>query len=211
MVSLVAGIVSVLLGFLAIGVSLYFYTQTKNTEKDLGKLLEGIRTQTDALQKIVGRQMDRLIRGVTDQPSSDFSAVYEMIGAIKEIPTTVITLLQAPSSSSSQAVQWWKHEAIKGYIGAYYYSALTNIAHQYFLPPLDQLLPEDRMKRVVDSSHADFTMLDEWFPKLDKEDLTRNTLYHLHQEAQSWKPFIKDSTATYAQRAASVPPVGQTT
>jgi hypothetical protein len=128
-VSLVAGIVSVLLGLLAIGISLYFYTQTKNTEKDVSGLLEGIRAQTETLQKIVGRQMDRLIRGVTEQaPSSDFSALYEMIGAIKDIPTTVITLLQAPSSSSTQAAQWWKEEAIKGYIGAYYYAACVPVS-----------------------------------------------------------------------------------
>lgn len=85
--SLVASIVSVVLGIVAFAVSLYFYTQAKNTERDVSRLLGGIQAQTEALQKIVSRQMDRLIRGVTEQPpSGDVSALYEVIGAIKEIP-----------------------------------------------------------------------------------------------------------------------------
>jgi hypothetical protein len=68
------------------------------------------------------------------------------------------------------------------------------------------------VKKVVDSSHADFNMLDQWFPTLDQQDLTRSTLYHLYQEALNWKQFVKEATTVYADRAVSAAPAagGQT-
>lgn len=200
---LIAGIVSIVLAVIAIAISLYFYTQGKNTESRISGLLEAIRAQTDMLQKIVGRQMDRLIRGVTEQPHTDYTAVTEMIGAIKDIPTTVITLLQAPTSSA-QATQAWRRSAIDGYIGAYYYAAISNISNQCFLPPLESLETENIIKKVLDTSFADFTNLDRWFPTLDQQELRLSPVFHLYQEAFStWRQFVKDSTGVYAERAAS--------
>jgi hypothetical protein len=202
-ISIAAGIASLVLSILAISLSAYFYTQTKNTEKDVAGLLEGIRAQTDALQRIVGRQMDRLIRGVTEQPEGGIRIVYEVLAAIKEIPGSVTNLLQQPSSAA-QAAQQWYIEAIKGYIGAYYYAALANIAHQYYLPPLDQLQEGDILKRIVDTSHADFVMLDNWFATLDAQELRKNPLWHLYSEAHDvHKTNVKESTMVYQERAAT--------
>jgi len=200
-VSVVSGIVSLVVSVLAVGLSVYFYTQAKNTEKDIAGLLEGIRAQTDALQKIVGKQMDRLIRGVTEQPEGGIRVVYEVLAAIKEIPGSVTHLLQAPSTAA-QAAQQWQSEAISGYIGAYYYAALTNIAHQFYLPALDQLQDGDVFKRIIDTSHADFFMLDQWFGTLNPQDLKNNRLAHLYSEAHDMhKPYVKDSTMVYQDRA----------
>lgn len=204
---LTAGLVSVVLGVIAIAISLYFYTQSKNTEIKVSGLLEAIRAQTDALQRIAARQMDRLIRGVTEQPQPDFAVVYEMIGALKEIPTTVVTLLQAPSSSakaSEQEAQAWRREAIKGYVCTYYYAAVANIATQWFLPPIEILTEGDLFKQVIDSSHADFIILDRWFLSVDQNELKQNPVYQVYREAfDNWRNFVKDSMRVYADRAAS--------
>lgn len=210
-INLAAATASLILAVLAIGLAVYFYTQSKNTEATVSGLLEGIRAQTDALQKIVGKQMGQLIRGVTEQPGGDISVVYEMISAIKEIPINVTTLLQAPSSSAQsaqQSAQQWRQESLKAYICTYYYSALTNMGNQYYLPPLAQLQDNDFFKRIVDASHADFITLDIWFSSIDQHELQESPLYHLYREAVNWKPFVKDTTAVYRERAASNP--GQT-
>jgi hypothetical protein len=202
-VSLVAGLVSVILGIIAIGISVYFYTQAKDTEREVSGALEGIRAQTDALQKIVGRQMGQLIRGVTEQQPHDFTLVQQMIGAIKDIPISVITLLQTPPPST-QANQAWRAETIKGYLGAFYYSAITNLCNQYFLPPLEQLQPDDLFKRMVDGSYQDFRMMDNWFTTLDQVELQNSPSYHLYCETlEKYKAFVKDSTTVYAERAAN--------
>jgi hypothetical protein len=73
-INLVASLASLILAVLAICLAVYFYTQSKNTETNVSGLLEGIRAQTDCLQKIVGRQMGQLIRGVTDQPGETFAS-----------------------------------------------------------------------------------------------------------------------------------------
>jgi hypothetical protein len=193
---------------MAISLSVYFYTQSKNTEATVSALLEGIRAQTDALQKIVGKQMGQLIRGVTEQPGGDISVVYEMISAIKEIPISVTTLLQAPSTSAQvaqQSAQQWRQESLKAYICTYYYSALANIGHQYYLPPLAQLQDNDFFKRVVDASHSDFITLDLWFSSLDEQELRQSPLHNLYKEALGWKPFVKDTTTVYRERTTSSP------
>jgi hypothetical protein len=152
--------------------------------------------------------MGQLIRGVTEQPGGDISVVYEMISAIKEIPISVTTLLQAPSSSAQAAQQsanYWQQESLKAYISTYYYSALANMGNQYYLPPMAQLLDNDFFKKVVDASHSDFVTLDIWFSNLDQQELQKSLLYQLYREAVSWKSFVKDTTAVYRDRAASNP------
>jgi hypothetical protein len=204
-VSLAAAIVSLIVSILAIGLSVYFYTQSKNTETSVSGLLEGIRAQTDALQKIVGKQMSVLIRNVTEQPNLEFSVYGQMISAIREIPGNMTTLLQMPTSSeraAHQSAQEWRQESLKSYIIAFYYSALSNMANQVYLPPLNQLEGGNIFKRIIDSSHADFTSLDTWFSAMNPQELRASPLHGYYTEALGWKPFVKDSTAVYAERAA---------
>jgi hypothetical protein len=207
-INLVASLASLILAVLAICLAVYFYTQSKNTETNVSGLLEGIRAQTDALQKIVGRQMGQLIRGVTDQPGGDLRLVQEMIGALRDIPASVITLIQAPSTQvHKQDAQEWRKEGLKAYIVAYYYAALTNIANSStYLPPLDLLTDDDVFRRVQDSSHADFVLIDGWLSALDPEEIRRSGQYHSYQEAfNKWRPFVKDSTGIYRDRANANP------
>lgn len=211
-INLAASLASLILAVLAIGLSVYFYTQSKNTETNISGALEGIRAQTDALQRIVGKQMTQLIRGVTEQPSPESSVYVEMISAIKQIPTNVTMLLQAPSSSSAAAAeasaQYWKEEAIRGYLGAYYYAAIANVANSFFLPSLEYLEQDNYLKTIQDTSYSNFQFIESWLSSLGK-DLTKSNNYHLYEEATAyWKPHVKDSTAVYRERAkaATAPP-----
>jgi hypothetical protein len=106
----------------------------------------------------------------------------------------------------------WRRAAIDGYIGAYYYAAVGYLANQLYLPPLESLEPGHIIKKVSNTSCADFTNLDRWFPTLDQQELRQSPVYYLYEEAlTTWKHFVKDSTAVFAARAAtaSVQP-GQT-
>ena len=69
--SIVSSIVSVILGFFAIVISLWFFMVSRKTEKDVSNALAEIKTQADMLQKISGKQLDRLTKYVTEAKSKD--------------------------------------------------------------------------------------------------------------------------------------------
>jgi len=55
--SIVASIVSVVLAFFAIGISIWFFIVGRNTEKEVTNSLTQIKTQAEMLQKISGKQL----------------------------------------------------------------------------------------------------------------------------------------------------------
>jgi hypothetical protein len=147
--------------------------------------------------------MDRVIRGVTEQSPREVSVFYEVISAIREIPVSVTTMLQAPTSQSQAALQW-RVEAIKGYMSAYYYAALRNLAYLYYLPSLEQLDDGNIFKRVQDSSYSDFFALDHWFSQLESQELKSNPLNWMYVEAHTnWRELVKDTTMVYKERATT--------
>jgi hypothetical protein len=75
------------------------------------------------------------------------------------------------------------------------------MANQWYLPQLNQLEPGNIFKQLIDGSYADFTSLDAWFSSMNPQELQASPLYHYYVEALGWKPFVKDSTAVYAERA----------
>ena len=100
-------------------------------------------------------------------------------------------MLQAPAPAS-EAPQHWQLEAIKGYIVAYYYAALTNVSCQAYVPA-EQMAGNDILKGIIDASYAQFYALDHWLAKLDPHELKSNPNAHLFQEARDvWKPWVKD-------------------
>mgnify|MGYP003587795725 CR=1 FL=1 len=99
--SLAGSIVSIVLGLFAICLSIYFFVQSKKTEQNISVSLAKIETQTDALQKLTGRQLDRLTKYVTQPKSSSTDeAMAELIPVLKDLPKS---LLSAPSASTPPA------------------------------------------------------------------------------------------------------------
>jgi hypothetical protein len=103
-----------------------------------------------------------------------------------------ISMLQAPSPASLPPQQWHS-EAIKGYIVAYYYAALTNVSCQACLLSTEQVEDNDIVKGIIDASYQHFYMLDNWFARLDPNELQTNPDSHLFDEVRDvWKPWVKD-------------------
>jgi len=61
-------VVSFVFGGFAIWLSLYFYTKAKDTDKAVSNSLEAIRAQSDALQRLTARWMDRFSPAPARQP-----------------------------------------------------------------------------------------------------------------------------------------------
>jgi hypothetical protein len=59
-------VVSFFFGGFAIWLSMHFYTKAKDTEREVSNSLESIKAQTDTLQKLTARWMDRFTRHATE-------------------------------------------------------------------------------------------------------------------------------------------------
>jgi hypothetical protein len=188
-----------LAGF-AIWLALYLYNQSKDTEGRMAVMLAAIKAQTDALQKLTGKMIDRLTTAVTAPRAADEAFVL-LMSTIREMPTAIAANLQAPAADASQQVLL--NEVLTAYIATYYYAAITNVGFQTYLPPLEDLDDDNLAKRLIDSSYSDFNLLEALIGGFDRKMVKANRLQHLYAEAtEHWKPLLKDATAVYKERQA---------
>ena len=71
--SIVSRAVSIILGLLAIALSVYFFVQSRNTERGVSNSLTKIETQAEMLSRLTSKQLDWLTKYVTEErlPSSE--------------------------------------------------------------------------------------------------------------------------------------------
>lgn len=70
-ISIVTGIVSLIIGGLAIWLSVFFYNQSKNSEANVKITLAEIKIQAEVMHKVSGRLMERFTKYVTDSPPTE--------------------------------------------------------------------------------------------------------------------------------------------
>lgn len=204
--SLVGSVVSVILGVLAIAISIYFFALSRNTETKISNSLAKIETQADMLQKLTGRQLDRLTRYVTDQPPR---SAEEQVTNLLAFLVEIVPSLQPRAAESAQPnTEALTKELISCYIGIYYYAALTNFWAQFYLPALGELDQQNEfhvlVQRAVDQSAADFTAMAQVLSRVDQQKLQQNPLSHLLNEAiTQWRDRVRTSTQVYAARTQS--------
>lgn len=88
---------SLVLGGFAIWLSLQFFIKGKESEKQIALTLEGIKMQTDALQKLTGRWMDRLTRYATEPRPAD-EGLKLLLSTMADLPTALLTHLQVQTT-----------------------------------------------------------------------------------------------------------------
>ncbi len=64
-------LVSIILGGFSVWLSLHFYTKTKDAETETKTALASIQAQSDALQRLTGKWMDRFTRHATEPRAAD--------------------------------------------------------------------------------------------------------------------------------------------
>jgi hypothetical protein len=203
--SIVSCITGLVVGILAIALSIYFYTQNKNVEAAFQTALEGIRVQTDSLQKLTGRWMDRLTKYVTTPQSPRIESQNQLLNAIKDLPKDIASQLPVPGQSSQEK------ELLSAYCALYYYTAVANYWAQFMLPPLDEF---DRnreyaqhVKETVDRSCSDFYTMAGILSKIDPTLLSSVPLKSLADKAAAeYQGVVRDSTSVYAWRTEQVSP-----
>ena len=195
------GLMSIVLGLFAIWLSLHFYDRAKDSEKATTTALEAIRAQSDALQRLTGRWMDRFTRHATEPRPAD-EGLMALVSAMADLPTTILTTLRITPAAEPGQLEPLRAELVDSYIGLYYYTALTNVATQALLPSAEDYTETDNyhrnLRRIVDSSAADFDHMARVLGATDGARLAASRLSHLLAEARDvWRPLIRNSDAAF--------------
>ena len=198
MVAFISGVVSVILGFLAIALSVVFYIQAKTAEKETTKTLERIQAQAEMLKSITDKHMTRLIRHATEQ--RPIEEILTIITSVKNIPDTNLQLQLQQQEINALTVQ-----AVEGYIGSYYYSAVTNCLLQPYLPAAENFDSNNEfhifVKTLIDMSHMDFNNLKTLFTRVNQTLIQNNPVFSYFTSAeQFWSPLVKDSATCFVEK-----------
>lgn len=202
--SIVSSVVSVILAVFAVALSIYFFVQTKNTEKEVTSSLTKIETQAESLQKINAKWMDRLTRYVTEpRPSQSEESIPLLIQILAQLPQTITaSFTQVPQQNTQEQLV---NEIYSSYIALYFYIAQTNYWSQYYLPnarDFDQANEfHNLVKRIVDMSCADFAHIAKILGNCDQAKLKANTLAHLLEETKDfWRFRIRSTADCFVER-----------
>ncbi len=202
-----AGVVSVVLGVVALMVSAIFFVSAKNSEQAISAALEGIRAQTNTLSEISGKQLRDLTRVISrqvqqpEQPSDTLKAFTEVMRSMREIDRGGLIQTNGQERSVSGVVikdhgipllqndvdrEVLRDSMLTAYFAIYYHSAYANIFAQAYLPSETDYQESEDLDRLVrqllDLSAYDFTLvanaLDKWVAT--EPDFVRNhRLYQL--------------------------------
>jgi len=189
---------AIILSLLAIVLSIWFFVLAKNSENETKKALEGIRTQTDALQKLAGRWLDRFTKHLIEQKPLD--ALWNVASQVSNLPERISQHLQINIAQVHQN----RSEIISCYIALQYYAAQANVFAQLSLPAFSEFNETNEnhrfIRQIVDQSAGDVRYLETLISNIDSSEINQNSLYHLRKSYNDfWSNHLKDSLEFYAQ------------
>lgn len=177
------GLMSLVLGGFAIWLSLQFYSKAKEAETRTAVTLEAIKAQSEALQKLTGRWMDRFTRHATEPKPAD-EGLLALVNAMANLPTTILTHLRVYTESrGGEAQEAALSEIVNGYVCLYHYTALANIGWQAVIATSDDLDETDprytMAVQIVDSTATDFRYMETVLGKVDRSRLNASAYINL--------------------------------
>lgn len=196
------GLMSLAVGGFAIWMSLHMYTKAKDSEKATAVALEGIRSQSEALQKLTGKWMDRFTRHATEPRPAD-EGLMQLVQVVASLPTTILDVVRSPRTPNPAPQQ--VQEFVNSYIGLYYYTALSNVLAQSILPDENEFDPTNDLhvgvQALVDRSAADFAHMAKVLTGIDRRFIEECPLRRLLDEAISqWRPGVLFTSQVFEGR-----------
>jgi len=190
--NLAAAIASIVLAVVAIGLSIFFWMKGKDTETRVATALEGIRSQTDALQKLTGRWMDRFTRYATEPKPADRDA---------DRPDSARPRNPCPARWGSASA------AVSGCGSAHRpsdrlrnYSVLLRRRREPLGPGLRADEPTDVVKNVLQWTYTDYMFIDRALNGADQQRVEQSPLYNLYQHALNARGRVMTADMVIASR-----------
>jgi hypothetical protein len=200
------GLMALVLGVFAIGFSLYLYSKAKDSEKETAKALEAIKAQSDALQRLTGRWMDRFTRHAVEPRPAD-EGLMQLVQVVASLPTTILAHLQFRGPDPANQEPLLK-EIVDAYVGLYYYTALANVLGQGLLPQEADFNSDDPahagIQALIDRTASDFAHMAQLLGGVDQNRLRASSLQHLLDEAiKQWRPLVRFTSQAFEARRAT--------
>jgi hypothetical protein len=178
----------------------------KEAEKQTAVTLEAIKAQSDALQRLTGRWMDRLTRYATEPRPAD-EGLMMLVNTMANLPTTILTHLRVQTTTTPHpSVEPLITEVFDCYIALYHWTAVANVCGQILLPTpdgFDEAIPEHAtLKRIVDGSANDFAIMAQALNSERPERLNASRINRLLRDAmEHWRPLVRNTQEALAARA----------
>lgn len=208
-ISIVAGLVSVIVGIIAGGLAIFFYIKQKEDATRVEVALAEIREQTNALQSISSGFLDRLTKYVTTTPKSpphqDPGRI--VIDTLRGIPE-IVQMLRIPNVVEAGGATDGEMTRILAALRCY--TAETNYWAGFFLPPAGEF--DDNkgfhglIQSVVDRSFSDYEVVSGMIESCDLDEISSEPIGVLHRETiEALEGSIGD-TAFHFRRIAKPDP-----
>lgn len=199
-VGIFSSITSLVLGGIAIWLALHFYDKGKDTEKAVETSLTGIRTQTDVLQKLLGRQLERLTRAVTDQrtvavAASDSSGV--------DLTAILSAIHEAVKDATTRDENRPLDDPMDSLILVGYYAAVANYWAQMMVPARAQLGDSELFRsatQAVDGTFADATAITQVLMNEYSDRLESTRWPHVLAHYRTLAPNVRNAEQVLDQR-----------
>lgn len=199
-ISILSGAFSIGISIIAMVLSIAFYFASRNTEIRVSTSLAKIEAQTDALQKLSGKQIDKLMKHAfdgTNQSSTTDAMVQQLMNALSQIPITITTILRQPTENTNDA-----QKIADLYSALYFYTAQTNYWSQFYLPKATEFDETNEnhahIKRMVDLSNVDFGSVASWLGSCDQTLLLKGPLYeYLRVTKEIWRREVRSSSDVF--------------
>lgn len=198
-ISILSGVFSISISVIAIFLSIIFYLAGRKTEISVSTSLTKIEAQTDALQKLSGKQIDKSMKHALDgaNNSNGNDAMAQIMSTLSQIPLTITTILRQPTENTNDA-----QTIADLYAALYFYTAQTNYWSQYYLPKASEFDSENEFdaltKRIVDLSDSDFNGVANWLSQCDQRLLSQSTLWsYFKVTEEKWRHNVRSSAEVF--------------
>jgi hypothetical protein len=183
-----------ILSVFSIWLSAYFYTKSKSTETSVQTSLAEIKQQTDALQRLSGRMLDRLTRAVTEgRPDHEHRQMVLLVEAMRIFQPGNAVPTNPPGAAGPS-----RTELIQIWACAYLYASISNVSCQALLPDgIADVSAE--LRRLVDMTSIDVATLENWLGAPDENwnPMARDLFDYT---GASWRPHVRDTLGFYQNR-----------
>lgn len=161
--NLIASIFSIVIGVLALFLSIIFFFSAKKSERNSELAMIGIKEATTSLNSLSMKMLNK-VTGVLVSPRPNDEKLTDILREISGIGKLKINDEESSNFTKAQLEQF----RVDNLISTYYYCTLTNLAYQTMLPSMiGEVADYQPVANMVNQTKLDCLTLQSWLNNTD--------------------------------------------
>ncbi len=200
-ITVITGICSIVLAIVAIATSAFFAYWSFKSQTAAHTALVEIKAQSDSLQKLSGRWMDRFTKHATRAPTIDpaLARILDKMATTQPAADRVPSELPVPANVTQDTVDVG--------IALLYYVAVANFHVSGYVPAAeeyDEAKPFTQLVvRQTNKSLEDYQLVKRGLGRVDPKLIEASRFNYLYQDTvNNWEPILRDAATAMAQHSA---------